>query len=198
MQALTLRLGSLLFLPGVLMLYFGFVVGGAERLGRPYRDRYGPGLYFAFIAVTGGVAAILAPVPVEVELAPTLPAAVVAGGGLYFLDRGITAAWYDDADAASAPPFRWAFPMVLGPAVEEYLYRAWLAPLAEFDPRVYVGVSAALFGLIHFYEGRHEVVLKTFDGAVYATTYLLTGNFAVPVLLHVGYNGAFLWSAREK
>lgn len=198
MGQLPLRLGSLLLLPGALMVYFGFVVGGADRLGRTYRDRYGPGLYFGFVAFVSGVAATLAPVPVTVELAPTLLVATLAGGGLYFLDRGLTAVWYDGADAASAPPFPWFLPIVIGPIIEEYLYRAWLAPVAEFDPRAYVGVSAALFGLIHFYEGRHEIALKTLDGGVYATAYLLTGNFAVPVLLHVGYNGAFLWSAREK
>lgn len=196
MGQLPLRLGSLLLLPGVLMLYFGVVVGGAERLGRTYRDRYGPGLYFVFVACVGSVAATVAPVSTEVELTTTLPVAALAGGGLYFVDRGLTAVWYD-AESASAPPFPWFLPIVVGPVIEEYLYRAWLRPVAEFDPRVYVGISAVLFGLVHFYQGRHEIVLKAFNGAVYATAYLATGNFAVPVLLHVGYNGAFLSAARK-
>lgn len=199
MYYVAVRFGVLLALPVALWVYFALAVGGGERFGYVYEERHGPVLYFAFVAVVVGAVALTAPVPVALNDSLFLPFAALVGGALYVLDRRFVAIRYGEVADATVPAFPWVVPILVGPVLEEYLYRAWLLPIAtELDPLLYVPASAATFGLIHFYEGRHEIGLKTSNGLVYAGAYLLTGNLAVPICMHVGYNVGVVWTARRK
>jgi hypothetical protein len=80
-------------------------------------------------------------------------------------------------------------PVFLVVVPEEIVFRGGLVGLLDAaGPAAFVAASAVLFGLIHFTFGARDVVVKTFDGAVFAVVFVATGSLAASVLTHLGYN----------
>lgn len=76
---------------------------------------------------------------------------------------------------------------------EELLFRAGLRSLTSSIGTVgYLVYSSVLFGVYHFNGDYHEVVFKTLLGVLLGVTYLVSGSIVVPMLVHFGYNLAWL------
>lgn len=119
--------------------------------------------------------------------------AAVVGYALYCCESRVWA-WWTDAPltSRSVDQYRAVALLAIAAAAEEVLYRGVLGLLIDpFDWTVFVATSATLFGLSHVFEGKHELLLKTVDGAIYALLYVVSGSLLVPVLAHVGYNVSY-------
>ena len=101
----------------------------------------------------------------------------------------------------------WAFVSVTAGICEEWLYRGFLmAYLAGSWGGPNLGVAGALvssslvFGLCHIYQGRQGVIATTIAGLVFGLLALVTGNLALPMLLHVLVDVqvlAIYWPSRD-
>ena len=81
---------------------------------------------------------------------------------------------------------------------EEIIFRGWiiryLAAL-PVGPTLWgsLGLSSALFGLVHSYQGWRGVALTAVLGGLLGFLFLITGNLIVPVILHVLIDLRALW-----
>ena len=81
---------------------------------------------------------------------------------------------------------------------EEIIFRGWiiryLAAL-PFGLTLWgsLGLSSALFGLVHLYQGWRGVALTAVLGGMLGLLFLVTGNLIVPVILHVLIDLRALW-----
>lgn len=80
--------------------------------------------------------------------------------------------------------------------VEEFLWRGYLISVLTTDVGLSVAgavlVSAALFGSIHAYFGVRNVLLKTFDGAVWGLLLIGTSSLLGPFISHATFQ-YFVW-----
>jgi len=81
---------------------------------------------------------------------------------------------------------------------EEIIFRGWiiryLAAL-PFGLTLWgsLGLSSALFGLVHLYQGWRGVALTAVLGGMLGLLFLVTGNLVVPIILHVLIDLRALW-----
>ena len=81
---------------------------------------------------------------------------------------------------------------------EEIIFRGWiiryLAAL-PFGLTLWgsLGMSTALFGLVHLYQGWRGVALTAVLGGLLGFLFLVTGNLTVPIVLHVLIDLRALW-----
>lgn len=118
----------------------------------------------------------------------------VVGAGMYVAENKVWQ-WYAGTFARSRKTdFLLLAPLVVLPFAEEIIYRGGIAPLVgEAGTGVFVGVSAALFGVDHLYNGKKEFAFKLFDGVVYALLFVATGSVLATAIAHVGYNAAYVY-----
>ena len=81
---------------------------------------------------------------------------------------------------------------------EEIIFRGWIIRYFAALPVGLtlwgsLGLSSALFGLVHLYQGWRGVALTAVLGGMLGLLFLVTGNLIVPVILHVLIDLRALW-----
>jgi CAAX protease family protein len=93
---------------------------------------------------------------------------------------------------------RWYFIVSLTAGIcEEVVYRGFLIHYLMGAPAMlHVGLavvgSSLIFGLGHLYQGIRGMIGTTVLGLVFAILYLITGNLAIPILLHAAIDARIL------
>jgi len=183
-------------LPVLLPAYLGVIYGLCRRVDgldpREVISRYFGVLYLPFAFGVAGLYITQTGVP-ALDFRPAFVVAIPVGAGGYYLT---TLVWRH----YTGKPIRRGhrdLPVnllgILAVVPEELLFRAGLVPIVDWVDQIgYLAYSSVLFGLYHFNGGRHEVVSKTLLGVLLGGSYLAFGTIVVPVLIHLGYNLAWL------
>lgn len=182
-------------LPAALPAYFALIFilnGSVVGIDTTELWAYEDWLYAPFIFFIGGIYLLTEGIGsghVEPVYVLALPIGIALYGGTQY-------GWVAYTNTVPKRGRRTIFeltPGLLVPIPEELLFREGLAVLADtYGPLVYVVASSVIFGLYHYHLGRHEVIFKTGLGIVLALVYLATGSILVPILLHFGYNLAWV------
>jgi membrane protease YdiL (CAAX protease family) len=107
----------------------------------------------------------------------------------------------------TAAELYWFFGVALTAGIcEEVLYRGYVMAVAAPFVTVYgaIAVSAAIFGLGHFYQGLRGVAATAAIGAFLGAFYFFSGSLLWPILLHVlidvngGVTGYLLYRERKE
>ncbi|MFC6951310.1 CPBP family intramembrane glutamic endopeptidase [Halorubellus litoreus] len=179
----------------VVPVAFAGVVVLGPRVGYAYRREHDRWVYAALSIAFASALVLGGPVAPTLRFEPAFALALPAGVALYLLDTAVVERVTGAAVERGTSEFAYAAPMLLAVVPEELVFRTALAPLASaYGDVAFVAASAVGFGLAHVARGRREVALKTWDGVAYAVAYVATGTVVVPVLAHLGYNLAALWT----
>ena len=161
-----------------------------------YKTEHTGWLYAPFVGTLA--VAVLAVFPPELgfQLQPYYLLFLGVGAGMYRLDVAVMARRTASRTTRGNQALYWLVPVLAIAPAEEVLFRGVLTTvLTEYGAVAYVAASSVLFGITHYRDGRHEVVFKTVNGALYCLLYLTTGSLLSPIFAHVGYNVAYLWWA---
>jgi membrane protease YdiL (CAAX protease family) len=183
-------------LPVLLPAYLGVLYSIALRrdgrdpetvLGQYFGLAYAPfafGLAGAYLATVGRP---------TITVRPLFLLALLVGAGGYYLT---TVAWrlYTGSPIRRGGRDLWLLvPGLFATVPEELLFREGLAPLIEsVGTGGYLVYSSVVFALFHVNGGRHEILAKLLLGVVLGGAYLVSGTIVVPILIHLGYNLAWL------
>lgn len=160
--------------------------------GRAVVRQYFDWLYAPFVFGLAGAYVTTVGFP-QVEARLFYLLGIPIGAGTYHVT---TAAWRYYTDEPLRRGDRRVYLLLPGLAVplpEEVLFREGLVPVIDVaGPASYLAVSSIVFGLYHALLGLHEVVVKTLFGVLLGLAYLVTGSILAPVLIHFGYNLAWI------
>ncbi|WP_276299183.1 CPBP family intramembrane glutamic endopeptidase [Halorussus lipolyticus] len=175
---------------GYLVAQLAYIAAFASAASAyPRLRRYNFWLYAAFSLAYGGAFYATAPVTFAFEFRPAYLALLLVGFAMYYADTYAVSYLAGESLRQSVSHPISMLPVVLVVVPEEILFRAGLSPLIDaVGPAAFVAASAVLFGLIHFTFGARDVLVKTFDGAVFAVVFVATGSLTASVLTHLGYN----------
>jgi len=171
----------------------------SKQVAKQIPQPHGADLIYAFGMTVSGLSVVsLFEVPIGSNPSPTaLIAAVAIGCGLYIVDHLLWQWWTQSpirAQPVTTTEYVVALCVIPG---EECWYRAVPMVLIGFLGATGYGIfSAIIFGVAHAHNGPHEVIIKTWNGLLYAAAFVLTGSLFVPVALHCGYNLTSLNSDR--
>lgn len=79
---------------------------------------------------------------------------------------------------------------LIGPIVEELVFRLSLYKILNKYPKIFILVSGLIFGLMHLNSGDHILYLLAYSmpGIILALTYTKTKNIFVPISIHIFNN----------
>jgi membrane protease YdiL (CAAX protease family) len=191
----TLWLVVILLIPLLKRFYFPIVnrlLGVvSESWGKPMR--YTLYKYVAVVTALAGAYYLTRRPPLPVPSAAFTLGFLLGGIGLCAFDNALWRAIREPKSSRTHLLLVW--PTLLGAVAEELLYRQAVAAVVGtegLNAVLFVVVSAVFFSVNHLTFGTHEVAFKTFDGVVYCLAYLFAGPVVEPMLVHLGYNVAFV------
>lgn len=199
MREVTLRVVAVASMPLFAVAFFALV---GALLGRSTLDREGwrsRALYVGFVSAFAAAFVAATGLAPSVAVEWWYPGLALLGAAAYRADTRLWTWWTGERVRRGGRSLAWLAPSLLAPFPEEVLYRAGLDAVSDaVGPVGFVAVSAVLFGVAHLPRGRKEVALKTVDGVLYATVFVLAGSVVAPILAHLGYNVAFVWFVSER
>lgn len=152
---------------------------------------------YSILAFGGGaIIAFFGPesMSVPLEFDPLFLLLVPLGIGLYFVE---TYVWYRYTGKPIEVARESIESMVPVPFVsfpEEIVYRVGAWPLVSIlGVPGYVVTSGLLFGFHHYAFSKRDVLLKSFDGMIYAALFWYTGSIWASTMMHTGYNVASVY-----
>lgn len=155
-------------------------------------DQYFGFFYLPFVLGIAGIYVTGVGFP-DISVRPAAIFAIPIGALTYYVTTVAWRAYTGNSIRRGHRDVFYIFPGVLVSIPEELLFREGLAPVVDIvGPAGYVVYSSLLFGIYHYKGGHHEVVFKTFLGVLLALSYLGTEAIVVPMLIHFGYNLAWL------
>lgn len=128
-----------------------------------------------------------------IDVRPVFLLAVLLGAAAYYVTTLVWRYYTGNPIRRGGRDLSTNLPGVIATFPEELLFRAGLGSLIGSIGSVgYLVYSSVLFGVYHYKGEFHEVVFKTLLGVLLGVTYLISGTVVVPMLVHFGYNLAWL------